>query len=182
MAQISLSPTQKAAGGQKRFKLVIDKFFWNVFGFLLFFSIIALLLFLYRGYLQNNIKLAEEELANLRKERDIDLERRMIEDFKKLFEVNSLLQEHKAVVPVLNFIEANTHPKVSFQKFELNVLDKTLVLSGITDDSMAFAIQAEVFRRAVEINNSEIINLNVGQGIVNFNMRLTLDPSLLKAK
>lgn len=182
MAQISLSPTQKTKETKKGFNFTFDKFFWNVFGFVLFIFIITLLLFLYKGYLQNNAKLAEEELANIRKERDIDFERRMVKDFRKLFEVNSLLQDHKTVVPVFSYIESSTHPKVVFQKFELDVSSKTLNLSGITDDTMAFTIQSEVFNRAAEIKNSEITNLNVGQGIVNFNVKLTLDPSLFKTK
>lgn len=108
-------------------------------------------------------------------ETQVLLDKREIDDFSKLF------ADHKRASNFFKFLEENSHPKVWFNKLEINLQDSQAALSGEAASFEALGQQMAVFQSKEIIKNIEMSDLYISKnGRAGFTLSLSLDPKIFK--
>jgi len=108
-------------------------------------------------------------------EAQVLLDKQRIDDFSKLF------ANHQEPSKFFKFLEENCHPKIWFNKLELNLKDSQAVLTGETSNFETLGQQIAVFQDRALVKNIEISDLSIGKGgWVDFTFSLSLDPEIFK--
>ena len=97
----------------------------------------------------------------------------------KVDDVSQLIESHLRGSKVFEIIERTTHPKVWFNRFDYDAHQKTLKLSGQTEN---FEILAQQFMIMEEEKTIEKVTLetitNDREGKVNFNLNLSFESNI----
>jgi len=100
---------------------------------------------------------------------------------KKIVYFSSILDKHKSVINLFNFLERNTHPGVWFSDFQLNVEKNTLQLLGHTGNFEALAQQINILKEQDLVKNLKIKQVSVSkEGEIDFSFLFTFDDQILK--
>jgi len=162
-------------------------------GIVFYFSLLLLLVFLI-SYFALNVyqKRLESELTNIKKDLEKTPDEKALEEEifgseknvgyqQKIKDFSVLLNAHKLPVNFFNFLEENTHPKVWFSKFNLDLEKNLLDTSGYADNFEVLGQQALIFKRQDFIKNINLSGASLAKdGKVNFDLQLTIDPKIFK--
>ncbi len=108
-------------------------------------------------------------------ETQVLVNKQKIEDFSKLF------ADHKKTSNFFKFLEDNSHPKIWFNKLELNSQDSEVVLSGETSSFETLGQQMVIFQNQALVKAVEISDLSLGKnGRASFTFSLSLDPKIFQ--
>ena len=100
---------------------------------------------------------------------------------QKIKDFNTLFGVHKLPLNLLNLLEENTHPKIWFSKFNLDLEKSLLDMSGFADTFEALGQQALIFKNQDSIKNINLSRVSLSkEGKINFDLQLTLDPKIFK--
>ncbi|MEK7503609.1 MAG: hypothetical protein AAB577_01360 [Patescibacteria group bacterium] len=103
------------------------------------------------------------------------LEKQRIDDFSKLF------ANHRESSSFFKFLEENSHPKIWFNKLELNLKDSQVILTGETANFETLGQQIAIFQKQQFVKTIEMSELSIGKsGRANFVFSLSLDPQIFK--
>ena len=162
-------------------------------GILFYFSLLLLLVFLI-SYFALNVyqKRLEQEITNIKKDLEKTPDEKALEEEifgseknvgyqQKIKDFGVLFNAHKLPVNLFNFLEENTHPKVWFSKFNLDLEKNLLDTSGYADNFEVLGQQALIFKRQDFIKNINLSGASLAKdGKVNFDLQLTIDPKIFK--
>ena len=160
---------------------------------LFYFSLLLFLAFLI-SYFALNVyqKRLESELTNIKKDLEKTPDEKALEEEifgseknigyqQKIKDFGVLFNAHKLPVNFFNFLEENTHPKVWFSKFNLDLEKNLLEMSGEAQNFEVLGQQALIFKRQDSIKNMNLPMVSLGKdGKVNFDLQLTIDPKIFK--
>ncbi len=162
-------------------------------GILFYFSLLLFITSLISYFALNFYqKRLEGELTNIKKGLEKTADEKALEEEifgseknvgyqQKIKDFGVLLNAHKLPVNFFNFLEENTHPKVWFSKFNLDLEKNLLEMSGYADNFEVLGQQALIFKRQDFIKNMNLSMVSLGKdGKVNFDLQLTIDPKIFK--
>lgn len=164
--------------------------FANIFFYLVLVLLLALLisyviLIIYQKRMQNELADIKKSLEKTPEEKTLEEEifgsEKNIGYQQKIKDFNTLFNAHKLPLNLLNFLEGNTHPRILFSKFNLDLEKNLLNMSGSADTFEILGQQALIFKNQDFIKNINLSRVSLGQeGKINFDFQLTLDPKIFK--
>jgi len=124
---------------------------------------------------------SEEALNKIKTEKEIALEKEVFGYQAKIKDFSLILAEHLYSSKFFVFLEKLCHPQVWFSQMNFSVKDYSLSLTGETTDFLTLEQQLAIFRKEPLIKSISLSNLSVGkEGLVNFDLNIILDQSILK--
>jgi hypothetical protein len=159
---------------------------------LFYFSLIVLIgvilafLILFGFYRKSEIYLKnlESKIYQLKTEPIRNLEGKLKETKKKIEDYSTILNQHIFASKFFKFLESNTHPKVSFSKMDLDVLNSKVSLSGFTESFTTLNQQIQIFEKSEEVKKINLTNISLFKEektkveMIEFSLDLTLDPKV----
>ena len=130
---------------------------------------------------KKELQKSEEALNNIKTEKEVALEKEVFGYQTKIKDFSSILAKHLYPSKFFSFFEKLCHPQVWFSQMDFNVDDCRLTLGGETTDFLTLEQQLGIFRKEPLIKSVVLSDLSVGsEGLVNFNLDIILDQSILK--
>lgn len=141
----------------------------------LIFLISALLfggVFFYRNSLKNDIAELNDSVSRIKDALEPSLIAELIGMSDKINASETLLGQHKTLLPIFDFLENNTVKTVSFKNFRYTFLKDNgaqISMDGLADSYTSLALQAEVFEKDKSIKSVNFSGLGLGEkGNINF--------------
>lgn len=164
------------------------------FSSVLLFIILLLCLASVAAYFAFNFygKKMENELVQLQKDLEKSESEKALEEEifgsatvvgyqQKIEDFSFLLAAHRLPVNLFNFFEANTHPKVWFSKFNLDLEKNLLAVSGYADSFEILGQQTLILNQQDFIENINLSRVSLTKdGKINFDILLIIDPKIFK--
>jgi hypothetical protein len=156
-----------------------------VFSFLLFFISISAYgaLFLYKNSLNKELNILTESLERAKAGFELSLINEVNQTSEKINYSKKLLEQHVSSVPIFDFLEKNTLKDVRFKSFKYSIAkneNPTVLLEGLSKNYSLLALQGDIFEKDKNIKSVLFSRLNLGEkGLINFTVKLILDPSML---
>lgn len=143
----------------------------------------ALGTFGYKFFLNYRIDTMGQELEAARAAIEPETVNELIRLNSRLVATDSLINKHRIISPVFEFLEAATPQQVRYTEFNFNMTPRGLELSlrGEARSYAALAAAAEVYNRPdSNFRNTAFSNLQLDdQGNVDFSLNTVVEPSLL---
>jgi hypothetical protein len=149
--------------------------------FIFFFS---LLLFLYlliseKG-LKKEIAALDEKIFSSKTEEMKSMEEKVQQYQREISDFSKIISERLLPSKFFQFLEKNTHPKVYFSKFSLDLTNSKCLLSGTAQDFYTLGQQFEIFKSNQSIQ-TKLSKISLGkEGNVDFEFEITFQKDLLK--
>lgn len=134
----------------------------------------------YKIYLNSQIKNKDEAIQRLSQSISQEEQKRFIDFYSQLANLQRLLDDHVFISKVSPFLEANTNRLVYYDFVDLRLKERRLDLGGVAQSYGVFAQQLEAFNRAPEV---ERLAVNESQSVgnaVKFRAYLILKPAVFK--
>ncbi len=163
-------------------------------GFFLTSSFLLLLLsgliyggmILYRNSLKQQVDVLSDSLERAKATFEFPLINELFNVSEKIKVSKVLLEQHKTIAPIFDFLEKSTLKDVRFKSFKYSFLkDKELIISmeGMAKSYSSLALQGKAFEEEKNIKTVSFSGLNLGdKGAINFKVTLALDPSFISYK
>lgn len=187
--QSTFIPTGPAAASTSSYSAPVARrkqkdLFSFITGMLFTLSILlALGVFGYKYFLNYRITEMGTELENARATLQPEAVAELIRLNSRLVSTKSLIENHRIITPVFDFLEAATPQSVRYTDFNFNMTPRglDLRLRGEAQSYAALAAAAEVFNRASSnFRNPTFSDLQLDQrGNVIFSLQLEVEPELL---
>lgn len=130
---------------------------------------------------ETSLKNLEETLSQEKTNEEIALESEAFGYQKKIKDFSKLLAQHLSPSNFFDFIEENCHPKIWFSQISLNPQTAQVTLSGEAEDFSAVGQQLFILKSNPSVKKVALAQISIGKrGRVDFNLNLSLDPSVLK--
>lgn len=161
--------------------------FWQ--NILFYLSIALLIISIISFFVLNRfLETAKAELQNLEETLDRErtpeeaaLEKRVFDYQKKMEDFTTLKDLHLYPSKFFDFFQDLCHPQVWFSKFNLNLRNYDLTISGQTDTFSTLGQQLLIFQEREEIQEVNLSQLKISKiGKVDFTLSLSFDPAILK--
>ena len=164
---------------EKKRNRLINVVFYSALVIFLVFGISYLFLFYTEGETRKEISSIRQSLQ--RSPAETALEDKVLGYQKKIVYFSSILDKHKSVINLFNFLERNTHPRVWFSDLQLNVEKNTLQLLGHTGSFEALAQQINILKKQDLVKNLKIKQVSISkEGEIDFSFFFTFDDQILK--
>ena len=133
------------------------------------------------GQAQNNLEKIERQITAQKTTKIINLEK-TVKEYKKEIDVYApYLSNHILVTKFFDFLEANTHPKIYFDKASIRVLLDDVSLSGKADSFLSLGQQLMIFNNSPMVKNVTLSNISLSEeGSIIFTLNISLDSNLFK--
>lgn len=156
-----------------------------VFFFLIF--LVSLLLyggmFVYKNNLKKEVNNLAASLERAKAAFEISLINELNQLANKINVTKKLLETHITPAPLFDFLEKNTLKDIRFKSFKYSVDNSgnlIVLLEGVAKDYSSLALQGDVFEKEENIKEVSFSGLSLSdQGLVNFNVKLSLAPSFI---
>jgi len=123
----------------------------------------------------------EDKIAQVGTKEEKNIETQLLLDKQKIDDFAVLFSDHKQASNFFDFLEENCHPKIWFNKLELNTQDFQVILTGETSNFETLGQQIVIFQEQELVKSIEISDLSVAKnGRANFAVILHLDPQIFK--
>lgn len=100
---------------------------------------------------------------------------------QKINNFATLLSGHKKIENIFAFLEEKCHPQVRFKTFDWNSKSAELLVSAQAETFVALEQQIIILRAESLITKLSLSGLSLSkEGEINFSLRLTFDPQILK--
>ncbi len=157
-----------------------------MFSFVVFFlSILAYfgLSFGYSGYLESKIADKDLEIADLTKKIAPGSENVFVDFYSRLSNYKNIFDSHIYNSKIFPTLEKITIPSVYYTSVDLNVENRTMILSGSASDFESLSNQLSLFDQDAKSKDPmiEVYILNQSrmvEGLVNFKVTLIFSPKL----
>lgn len=140
-------------------------------------------IFGYKYFLSYQIEQMGTELESARAALEPETVTELIRLNSRIVSTRSLIQNHRIITPVFDFLEAATPQNVRYTDFNFNMTPKglDLQLRGEAQSYAALAAAAEVYSRSTSnFRNPTFSNLQLDdQGNVVFSLQMEVEPALL---
>ena len=143
--------------------------------------VLSIGVFLYKGYLAQNIAAQSATLSRAQAVFEPNLIRDLIRLDTRINESKRLLAGHVAVSPFFELLGGTTLQNIAFQSLNFSVVGgkATVSMKGQARSFSDIALQSDVFAKTKQIRDPIFADLNLDQtGNVVFSLSAALDPSL----
>lgn len=133
---------------------------------------------------ENYIQNLEKKILSLRTKEIISLERELQTKKQKIEDFSQILSKHILVSKFFTLLEENTHPKISFSKMDLDLLNKKVSLSGLAEDFTVLNQQIQIFEKIttkVDLTQLSFLKEETKkEGKIGFSLDLYFDEKIFK--
>lgn len=147
---------------------------------------LAVMVFVGQKYLLSEIEKNKQDFAKAKDAFDSLTIEKLARLDKRIESSKKILEGHTAVLPVFDYLEANTLKNIRFKSFELSFSEDNtveLVMSGQAKSFSAVALQSDVFSEDKNFKNPMVSDLDLTlEGGVIFNFKSNIDPQSLSYK
>lgn len=157
-----------------------DKIFWTLVGTALFLFLVFGGLKIYSSSLHTQQMSIEKEIEKLNTQRDPALEKEMQSSIAAFEKIKPLLASHVRAKNVFDLLSKDTYADIQISNFNFDAKEGILTLSVNSPNPVALAMQTSIFKSDPKIKKVEIGGLSFSEGGVGFQIKITLDPSILK--
>jgi hypothetical protein len=174
---------------QKKFEPALYKGrglgFAIIISFLLFFISIGTYggLWLYKNNLSGQTAVLADSLEKAKAAFDIPMINNLGQVSGKIDSSKKLLEQHISPLPILDTLAKDTLKTVRFKGFRYaasKAEGTVITMEGSANDYSSLALQGDVFEKDKNIKSVSFSGLGLGEkGVVNFGVKLTLDPSMI---
>lgn len=135
----------------------------------------------YQNRLQEKMDQLEASLVEKKTGEMRTLEKRVLEDKRKIDNFASLLEEHKKGSGFFEFLKGVCHPRVFYSGVNLDVETGTVNLGGTAESFQALGQQISILKRQGLISNVYLSGLSLGkQGTIGFSLSFSISPQMFK--
>jgi len=178
-----MSLPEKIISELSKNKINVPGWSWRIFMFSLFILIITVVFYVgleygFKSYLNSRIDKLDSELKQLNQSISIDDQNKLILFYSQLANIKKIFSNRKNVTPLFLWLEKNTLPSVSFNKFNFNALNNQLNLGGLANKKEDATNQVLVFQAKPEVENITLNNLSFSQDKWQFDLMMTFRKSL----
>ena len=139
--------------------------------------------YFYKQSLQQEVDGLTIQLKTIKESLEVDLINKISDLSKRIDGANTLLVDHVVMSPFFSFLSETTLPNVRFVNFtytDENALP-SFSIAGIAKSYSTLAIQMDKLQKNRNIENLSVSNLTLGEkGVVNFDLKLQVNPDLLE--
>jgi hypothetical protein len=157
-----------------------DKVFWILVGIVLLLLLVFGGLKIYTLSLEKQVSKVEEEIKALDAKRDSTLEKEMQSNIATFEKIEPLLASHIRAKNIFDLLEKDTYADAQLSNFSFNAREETLTLSVTSPTAVALAMQVSIFKSDPKVKKVEIGGLSFSEKGINFQLKITLDPSVIK--
>ncbi|MFH1780692.1 MAG: hypothetical protein ABH841_01690 [Candidatus Nealsonbacteria bacterium] len=123
----------------------------------------------------------QEKVAQVGTSGEKNLETQVLFSKKKIDDFAKIFADHQRASFVFKFLEENCHPKIWFDKVELNIHDYQAVMSGETSSFETLGQQIIIFKNHKMVESVELSDFAIGKnGRVNFTFSISLKPEIFQ--
>ena len=156
---------------------------WRIFMFSFFVLIVTIAFYVgleygFKSYLNSQINKLDFETKKIIQAVSIDDQNKLISFYSQLENIKKIFLNHKSIMPLFLWLERNTLPSVSFNKFNFNSLNNQLNLGGLANKKEDALNQILVFQSKEEVENVILNNLSLGQDKWQFDLTIVFKNSL----
>ncbi len=150
--------------------------------FILIFISYAGLTFGYKPFLEASITDLEKKTQELdNRAPDSEKESGFITFYSQVTNIKKLLDGHKSVAGVLDFLETRTLPNVAWESIKVSSGDRLMLLNGVAKDYEASAQQFNLFETSGLSTRLNIGNVKYTDSGIRFDAKMTLVPDIFLA-
>ena len=159
---------------------------WRIFMFSFFVLIITIAFYVgleygFKSYLNSQINKLDSEAKQITQAVSIDDQNKLISFYSQLENIKKIFSNRKSIAPLFSWLEKNTLPSVSFNKFNFNSLNNQLNLGGLANKKEDATNQVLVFQSKPEVENITLNNLSFSQDKWQFDLIITFKKSLFNS-
>ena len=133
----------------------------------------------YQPYLNNQATTLDSKIKKFGQDVPMEDQQKILIFYSQLVNLKKLLKQHVSVSPTLEWLQKNTSPNVYYSKFVLDVVKKSIGLSGSAKSVNDFAEQMQNFSSRPEIVSATFTNLGLGKdNFWTFDISLIVKPEL----
>jgi len=133
--------------------------------------------------IQSEIRNANDQIIQIRAEKDNNTERYVFNAQKKIEDFSGILEKHKITSNFLAFIEEASYEKVKFLELSLNTETNNVSLKGETENFDTLGKQILNLKKSDFIKGLNISNISLNkEGKVSFNVIFSLDSKIFQSK
>ncbi len=149
-----------------------------IFSVLIYFGMI----FGYKPYLKSQTRNLEQKISVLNQSIDETQQKQIVTFFSQMVNIQSLLSGHKYFSSIFDFIEKNTHQKITYSDLKFNVSEMDIKIEGTAPSYDLLVNQLAVYNQAPEVKKVSLDSSSAQEGSneVRFSVRLILDQSIFK--
>ena len=128
-----------------------------------------------------NVAELNQVLETLESSENLSLREEVLGHQKRIKDFSYLMSGHLKSSNVFTFLEQACHPRVRFDKFDLDSRKATLKVSGTTQSFETLGQQLIILRKEALVENVTLSRLSMGRGGgVSFDLSISLKPQALK--
>jgi hypothetical protein len=157
-----------------------DRVFWTLLATVLLLLLVFGGLKIYGSFLQKQVSNTEEEIKALDAKRDLALEKEIQSNIATFEKIEPVLSSHIRAKNIFELLEKDTYADAQLSNFSFNAKEGTLSLSVTSPSAVALAMQVSIFKSDPKVKKVEIGGLSFSEEGINFQLKITLDPSVLK--
>jgi hypothetical protein len=140
-------------------------------------------LFLYRKNIQGKIDTLTDSFKRATGAFEPILINELVQTSEKINLSKQFLAKHTTLTPVFDFLEQSTLKSIRFKNFKYSfsaMESPSILMGGLARDYSSLALQEKIWAKNKNIKEISFSKLTLGEkGLVNFEVKLSLDPSLI---
>lgn len=144
--------------------------------------VISILMYVYKGIIQGDIRDMELQLADAEKNIDVKTINEMIQFSKKLNAAKTVVVKHQVISGFLNTLASSTVSSVQFIDFNYGNLEEgklTVNLKGKAASYASVALQEHIFSQNKYFKSVTFSNLTLAdKGLISFDLTIAVDPQI----
>lgn len=135
----------------------------------------------YFTYANSAIRDLDSRIAQISASVDPETRSRFLDFYSQIYGIQKILNSHIKTSRIFAMLDANTNPRVRYTIARIDTARLQADINGAAANYQVLSQQLAAFAAASDIANVELRDSQVSEsGAVNFFLRLTLKPSLLK--
>lgn len=139
--------------------------------------------YLYAGRVLNQNSDLRSQIASFQEDLDPNLLKELISISNKLASARALIQKHTITSSVFEFLEKNTHPKVSYSSIGYSSQARTMDFAATAANFAVLARQISVFESSQFVEKVTFGGLSLNEkGDVGFKLGITFRPELIRIR
>lgn len=156
----------------------------STFLILLVSGLVAGGLYFYRDSIQKQIAAQKQSLERAQADFEISTINGIVNRSDKIEAAQTLLENHKTLLPIFSFLEKNTSSETRYSTFSYVLNedgDPEITLIGAAKSYGVLGNQIQTIEQHKDVKKAEFSGIRLGdKGQVNFSVKITFDPSLIK--
>lgn len=130
----------------------------------------------YKTYLNSTVKKLQDQVATFSQQISVEDQKKIISFYSQISNLKTALTNHVFSSQLFSWLEKNTQVNVFFDKFNLNVANNQLSLSGVAKTMDDVNQQLVIFQSQENVSKLALGSVNFTGGIWRFETVLSFHP------